>query len=503
MTVRRRPKDGDNGKNAVVYAIVPLSERLEPSTLNLNLLEIEVAVTDGGTTTTYSDLPGGFVVTAALSNGGYAYYNADRAGIEYASVKAGDTLSIYLAVNGTQVAQRHLTVVMPEMVYRTSVWEAGKTYRNDTDGSKAADGLRYIDVVTDKDMAVIGTDTINGYVCRKTHTASASIPLAEGEYWQKMNALAPLSSPLILAKKIIASMIDVDSLAAAEAFIAALKVRRLETANATTKRIVINDSGNNRLEVYDDSNTLQAVVSGESIGKLADIVTPEANRSGNVTTGYAESGYDATTNLYTLDECTTSNLALFTKGQLLSVSKITLTITPHTDDFQLWSDAYLTAYLEDIYGNVIATLCQDAESYRIANSVVYLETTASAATGITIPDNTAYRVRMRIKAAKRNASQTVSGVHRANISYKVSYSTIDPAQRHTAIGKDGIRTMWGVNNYAFISTTEGIRLRLGGYGIDIKDNTLALRIGDTSYKVGTATATDTDGNTITTLQLTQ
>lgn len=502
MTVRRRPKDGDNGKNAVVYAIVPLSERLEPSTLNLNLLEIEVAVTDGGTTTTYSDLPEGFVVTAVLSNGGYAYYNTDSAGIEYASVKAGDTLSIFLAVNGTQVAQRHLTVVMPEMVYRTSVWEAGKTYRNDTDGSKAADGLRYIDVVTDKDMAVIGTDTINGYVCRKTHTASASIPLAEGEYWQKMNALAPLSSPLILAKKIIASMIDVDSLAAAEAFIAALKVRRLETANATTKRIVINDSGNNRLEVYDDSNTLQAVVSGESIGKLADIVTESANTtraSGFYTlTPDVSLPSPSATFSFDTDDFTIASGRLFTLRQTTITIQLPVLTSKGNDD---WGYITVGAALCDANGNVLAQLFSGQRATCDKNYKAVL--TAAGSADYRATEETTCCLKITVTAQKgRSPVKTPAGAS-AGYSCAAGSVTADPAQRHTAIGKDGIRTMWGVNNYAFISTTEGIRLRLGGYGIDIKDNTLALRIGDTSYKVGTATATDTDGNTITTLQLTQ
>ena len=111
---------------------------------------------------------------------------------------------------------------IPGLIYRTSRWESGKEYRNDTDLTSTSDGFRYVDVVTDVDMALVGTDTFNAYICKKTHNSSDSIPLTEGTYWTKMNSLKPIATSLILASKILAKYINVENLAADTAFLTAL-----------------------------------------------------------------------------------------------------------------------------------------------------------------------------------------------------------------------------------------------------------------------------------------
>lgn len=93
---------------------------------------------------------------------------------------------------------------------RNTVWATGKQY---CDGTTLVDGVYPLDIVSDKALA-IGTSGVNFYMCVRTHTSSASIPLTNTSYWTKLNSLRPIVTYLILAEAIKASFIDVDDLVA-------------------------------------------------------------------------------------------------------------------------------------------------------------------------------------------------------------------------------------------------------------------------------------------------
>lgn len=82
-------------------------------------------------------------------------------------------------------------------IQRVSEWANGIEYRNDE--SLAVNGLRYVDVV----VRNIGGVQYR-FVCRQTHIASsANAPTAStttSAYWQQVNDMIPIYTPLLLAK---------------------------------------------------------------------------------------------------------------------------------------------------------------------------------------------------------------------------------------------------------------------------------------------------------------
>lgn len=106
--------------------------------------------------------------------------------------------------------------------YRYSKWEEGFEYRNDNNPFyRDSNGKGLIDVVFADDIAIWdpATDPNNppaAWICRQTHTSASARPLpAQGQsnaYWTAMNSTAPILTALVLARKIKADEIDVDTL---------------------------------------------------------------------------------------------------------------------------------------------------------------------------------------------------------------------------------------------------------------------------------------------------
>lgn len=160
---------------------------------------------------------------------------------------------------------------------RISVWQAGKEYRNDA--ALKTDGVRYLDVVVDRAVSLYGRDTYNVYVCRKTHL-SDSVPLAEGEYWEKADVLRPLITPLILAQQISAEYINVQSLAASQAFIDALTVKSMDTMPGQNgNKFVINGD---EIKIMDS----KGVAVGRIIAGSIDDIDEASTDQGEITIPY-------------------------------------------------------------------------------------------------------------------------------------------------------------------------------------------------------------------------
>lgn len=95
--------------------------------------------------------------------------------------------------------------------YRVSYWQAGKEYRNDLNNTTASE--RIIDICVNMPISLIGDANFRAYQCVSTHTSDATTnTLGKVGLWESVNSLKPLVSPLILAGKIVADYIDVDTL---------------------------------------------------------------------------------------------------------------------------------------------------------------------------------------------------------------------------------------------------------------------------------------------------
>lgn len=207
------------------------------------------------------------------------------------------------------------------LTIRVTVWESGKDYRNDQSNPNPADGVRYLDICSDKaiDFTPSSGGTARIYVCKQTHNSS-NHPLQQGAYWDEMNTMKPIATALILAETIKAKYLDVEDLVASNAFISALSadeifanklaaneafiedlaasrifatklssdvafITNLVAQNAFLQNAVIrllksDESPNKRIEIinnqmtmYDSSNKQKLLIKGENI----DIGTPTAS----------------------------------------------------------------------------------------------------------------------------------------------------------------------------------------------------------------------------------
>lgn len=119
--------------------------------------------------------------------------------------------------------------------YRYSKWEEGFEYRNDNNPFyRDSNGKGIVDVVFADDITIWdpATDPNNppaAWICRQTHTSASARPLpSQGQsnaYWTAMNSTAPILTALVLARKIKADEIDVDT----------LHVKHLDAADGTFK----------------------------------------------------------------------------------------------------------------------------------------------------------------------------------------------------------------------------------------------------------------------------
>jgi len=176
-------------------------------------------------------------------------YEDNELAICMPKLEHGKTPTAWMLNSADQQGERGLT-------YRRSVWQAGKVFRNDTD--LVSDDVRYLDVVTDVPIALVGQTPVHAYLCKQTHTSSAANQPGNTDYWTEIPFTDPVMTPLLLANVISAEYIDVESLAASEAFIEKLVVKYLRTKN---NNVVIQDDGS----IYAKKGTFGSAVRTEFI----------------------------------------------------------------------------------------------------------------------------------------------------------------------------------------------------------------------------------------------
>lgn len=94
---------------------------------------------------------------------------------------------------------------------RVTAFESGVYYYNGEE--LADDGICYLDIVADESIALDKSD-VKYYVCKESHLSSGDKDELLTDQWEPMETTNPIVTPLILAEKIKADFIDVDSLTA-------------------------------------------------------------------------------------------------------------------------------------------------------------------------------------------------------------------------------------------------------------------------------------------------
>ncbi len=408
----------------------------------------------------------------------------------------------YQGVDGTGTAG------LPGCIYRgPTMWEAGKEYRNDQEsGETDEDGLRYIDVCTDVNIALV-TDTYNAYVCRKTHVSDASTkPLAEGTYWSKMNSTKPIATTLILSQQILADYIDVNSLASNTAFINDLTAKHLQTVAIapTTKAIVINKDDLGYIQVYNGTKE-RVRISGEAVGDISSLITTGSRGSGTKTgsftppSGIQPAYYDVVILSKTSNFTIAAGNAYALKDTTVNVSLPTLTTTEGV--IPDWQAVTAIVELYTSSGTSLMTWSASAKDIKRGTNAYTASVCLSSATTYTNSSPAALTCYLKL-TVRVTPAVSVSGTKTISATYSLADVQIVAVGQKIVIGNNGLYSIWGPNNYVFITGDNEIQMRSGGAGIEMKGGSLAITVDGVKYTASATSAKDADGNTIKVLKLT-
>ena len=224
-------------------------------------------------------------------------------------------------------------------VYRVTVWQTGKQYRNDQ--YLNTNDVRYIDICVDQPMAIIGQTTVHVYMCETTHTSSNSIPLGNTSYWTELQSAAPMFTPFMLAQAISADYINcaeiaansafISALTAEQAFIDALVVTTLDTKPSQTgNKIRIDGDG---FSLFDSNSKRKIKIDNNTVGLYDDLIftqNPNYTSSGLVKTRTnSVYVYSAQENRYFGGELIGHlNLGYCDKGSVIKLTSVSLVIAP-------------------------------------------------------------------------------------------------------------------------------------------------------------------------------
>lgn len=126
---------------------------------------------------------------------------------------------------------------------------------------------------------VSGDKNNDNIVVEIISVSPSPIPLAVGEYWTQMNSMAPILTALVLADKIKANHIDVESLAVNEAFINSLVANKVIAGIKNGQRIEINPDSK-AISIYDSSGDIVSVFEGNEYSNINNLF---GDQTGNFT----------------------------------------------------------------------------------------------------------------------------------------------------------------------------------------------------------------------------
>lgn len=243
ITVRRRPKDGNDGSDAVRYWVVPSvtsiskskSGTFTPSSVTLSVMrQIGSAAASAiitlfvrykltytnSLTMNWQQLTNG----SSIAVSGYArsveielYMTGSvTAGVAYGSGACLDRVSIPVVIDGNDGDQG--VQGLQGCIYRRSRFATGFQYRNDS--ALTTTGLRYIDLVYLMTNSSIFASKAKWFRCKKTHTSNSSNApqlTSNGteawlEYWEPLNSLEPTYTPFLMADDAIITLMQSNQL---------------------------------------------------------------------------------------------------------------------------------------------------------------------------------------------------------------------------------------------------------------------------------------------------
>lgn len=214
IIVRRKPKNGDNGQDAILYELMPSDQVVVLSNTGVfspSYLTCSVKKIQGSTLTMLTSSSAlsaeGLILRYGMDDGGDGEVNITPTTKVYPK-SIMTFLEFVLYKNGKVIDRKKIRVCndgsdggigdtgLQGCILRQSEWVAGVEYRND---EALTSGTRYLDIA----IVTTGANTFNAYKCLKTHTSSSSIPVSNTTYWQKFNTLQPVYTPLIMAQNAI------------------------------------------------------------------------------------------------------------------------------------------------------------------------------------------------------------------------------------------------------------------------------------------------------------
>lgn len=214
IIIRRKPKNGDNGQDAVLYELMPSGQIINFSNDNVfspSFVTCSIKKIQGNNlimlTTASALSTEGLRLSYAMDDGS----DGDTVINPTTKVYPNDKISyinFILKKNEAIIDKKTIQICndgkdgekgedgLQGCILRQSEWAKGIEYRND---EALTSGTRYLDIA----IVTTGANTFNAYKCLKTHTSSDSIPVTNTTYWQKFNSLVPVYTPLIMAQNAI------------------------------------------------------------------------------------------------------------------------------------------------------------------------------------------------------------------------------------------------------------------------------------------------------------
>ena len=112
-----------------------------------------------------------------------------------------------------------------------------------------------------------GDENNDNTVVEIISVSPSPIPLAVGEYWTQMNSMAPILTALVLADRIKANAIDVESLTVNEAFINSLVANRVIAGVTDGQRIEISPE-NKSINIYNADGEIASIFEGNEYNSV-------------------------------------------------------------------------------------------------------------------------------------------------------------------------------------------------------------------------------------------
>ena len=282
-----------------------------------------------------------------------------------------------------------------------------------------------------------------------------------------------------------------------------LWVNNLETSSDTSvKRILINKGGNGQFQVY-DGETEKVRISGETVPAMSTLIQTLETGSVTLSPTYQPdtSGQPATTSF----DLTVKTVGITAKvGATLSADYITLTLT--LPMIATTSPVEFRSAMLRVQLYKGTTLKKTITTSYVAEPTVYAITgkysytfNISSISDYTFTEAGSYTLKY-VVTIKKDVEITTKQTGSATLVRKVVLTV--PDANRIVIGTNGLFALWGINQYMFLSATDGIQFRNGRVGIALANNAMNVTIDGVAYKA-TAKALTIGSSTSTVLALTK